>query len=158
MHRFLKRLEMKDTHFVSVTMNPGSRCRTADVGKIGEKLRLSPYCCCYLPPQREQFPCIIDDSQQNVRECRQVRFAKSQRSFRPAAAKPQCVVSQNTSSPGSEMSLDEGCAQKTRARFFLTKRIGSLWDRCGEFVVQECIGCQDVGIQSETASTSPLHV
>ncbi|KAM3618746.1 uncharacterized protein V6R79_024439 [Siganus canaliculatus] len=57
-----KRLEMKDTHFKSVTMNPESRRRTADVEKIGEKLRLSPYCCCYLPPQREQFPCIIDDS------------------------------------------------------------------------------------------------
>ncbi|CAK6951389.1 LOW QUALITY PROTEIN: transmembrane protease serine 11D [Scomber scombrus] len=74
---FLQRLTMKDTHFVSLTMNPESRHRTADVGKIGEKLRLSPYCCCYLPPQCEQFPCIIDDSQQNVRECRQVRFVKS---------------------------------------------------------------------------------
>ncbi|XP_040007518.1 LOW QUALITY PROTEIN: transmembrane protease serine 11D [Xiphias gladius] len=53
-------------------MNPGSRCRTADVEKIGEKLRLSPYCCRYLPPQCERFPCIIDDSQQNARECRSV--------------------------------------------------------------------------------------
>lgn len=77
MHRALKRLKMKGTHFINVTMNPESRGRTADVEKIGEKLRLSPYCCCYLPPQREQFPCIIDDSQQNVGECRQVRLAKS---------------------------------------------------------------------------------
>ncbi|MEQ2210586.1 hypothetical protein XENOCAPTIV_015954 [Xenoophorus captivus] len=59
---------MNDTHFATVTVNPESRCRTADVGKVEEKLRLSPYCCCYLPPQCEQLPCIIDDSQQNVRE------------------------------------------------------------------------------------------
>lgn len=74
---FPQRLQAKDTHFVSVTMNPESRCRTADVKKLGEKLRLSPYCCCYLPPQRERFSCIIDDSQQNVRECRRARFVKS---------------------------------------------------------------------------------
>lgn len=61
-----------DTHFETVTVNPGSRCGTADAGRIREKLRLSPYCCCCLPPQREQLPCIIDDSQQSG-ECRPVR-------------------------------------------------------------------------------------
>lgn len=66
---FHKRLEMKGTHFVGLTVIPGGSRRTADVEKIGEKLRLSPYCCCCLPLQCAQLPCIIDDSRQNVREC-----------------------------------------------------------------------------------------
>lgn len=76
MQRFVRRMcTGGDTHFESVTRNPGSRCRTADAGRRREKLRLSPYCRCSLslppPPQRERFPCITDDSQQKGRECRQ---------------------------------------------------------------------------------------
>lgn len=69
MHRFAKPICTEDTHFESVTRNPESRCRTADARRRSEKLRLSPYCCCCLPPQSERFPCIIDDSPQ---ECKGV--------------------------------------------------------------------------------------
>lgn len=91
----LGRRQRADTHSGSVTANPGGRRRTADASRAEEELRLSPYCCCYLlfsaapllllllyspplpplssfllaSPQSEQFACIIDDSQQNVREC-----------------------------------------------------------------------------------------
>ena len=50
MHRFAKRTSTEDTHFESVRRNPESRRRTADARRKREKLRLSPYCCCYLPP------------------------------------------------------------------------------------------------------------
>lgn len=75
MQRFVKRICTGDTHFESVTRNPESRCRSADARRIREKLRLSPYCCCYLSPQCERFPCITDDSQQNGRECRRATFS-----------------------------------------------------------------------------------
>ena len=58
------------TYFFRINRYPAYSHWTADVEKIREKLRLSPYCCCYLPSQCVRLPCIIDDSQQIVRECR----------------------------------------------------------------------------------------
>lgn len=61
--------------FSGINRIPGCCHRAADAEKSLEQLRWSPYCCCYLGSRCVRIPCIIDDSQQSVRECRQMPSA-----------------------------------------------------------------------------------
>lgn len=61
--------------FSGINRSPGCCYCAADTEKRLQQLRLSPYCCCYLASRCVRIPCIIDDSQQIVRECRQMPSA-----------------------------------------------------------------------------------